>query len=81
VFKLEVEEMKGLEAKKLDPFVIMKKELKKLVERGIKPIIIIDELQALMEIYINGQRTLLQELFNFFVAMTKESNLAHIIIS
>ena len=81
VFKLEVEAMKGLEEKKLDPFVIMKTELQKIVKKEIKPIIIIDELQALREIYINSQRLLIQELLNFFVAMTKESHLAHIIIS
>ncbi|HPQ20020.1 MAG TPA: ATP-binding protein [bacterium] len=81
VFKLSVEELKELEEKKIDPFVVMKTELRELVEKGIKPIIIIDELQALMDIYINGQRTLIQELFNFFVAMTKESHLAYVIIS
>ncbi|ETR71941.1 MAG: ATPase [Candidatus Magnetoglobus multicellularis str. Araruama] len=43
--------------------------------------IIIDELQALENIYLNGQRELLKELFNFFVAMTKESHLCHVIIS
>ena len=30
---------------------------------------------------MNGQRELIKELFNFFVAMTKESNLAHVIIA
>jgi len=60
--------------------VVMKKELQKLVKKGIKPVIIIDELQALDKIYLNGGRSLITELFNFFVAMTKESHLAHIII-
>ena len=59
----------------------MEIELLKLVKKGIKPVIIIDELQALDEIYLNGERRLITELFNFFVAMTKESHLAHIIIS
>jgi AAA+ ATPase superfamily predicted ATPase len=30
---------------------------------------------------VNGQRELITELFNFFVAMTKESHLVHVIIS
>jgi hypothetical protein len=50
-------------------------------KKGKCPIIIIDELQALENIYLNGQRELLKELFNFFVAMTKESHLCHVIIS
>ena len=81
VFKLTVETLKGLEAKELDPFVVMKKELLKLNEKGIRPIIVIDELQALEGIYLNGQREILKELFNFFVAMTKESHLCHVIIA
>ena len=81
VFKLTVETMKGLREKRYDPFAVMEAELRKLVSKGIKPIIIIDELQALTDIYMNGQRELLKELFNFFVAMTKESHLCHVIIS
>ncbi len=41
----------------------------------------IDELQALKGIYINGQRELLKELFNFFVAMTNKSHLCHVLIA
>ena len=81
VFKLSVEVLKGLEGKELDPFVVMEQELKKLNARGIRPIIIIDELQALEGIYLNVQRELLKELFNFFVAMTKESHFCHVIIA
>ena len=81
VFKLSVEVLKGLDANELDPFVVMKRELEKLNARNVRPIIIIDELQALEGIYINGQRELLKELFNFFVAMTKESHLCHVLIA
>jgi AAA+ ATPase superfamily predicted ATPase len=83
IFKLSVEELKGMESGELDPFEIMKKELIKLNQKGIKPVIIIDELQAIEEVYMNGgkERSLIIELFNFFVAMTKESHLAHIIIA
>ena len=81
VFKLSVETIKGLENRELDPFVVMKRELIKQVKKGKRPVIIIDELQALDEIYFNGQRELLKEMFNFFVAMTKESHLCHVIIS
>jgi AAA+ ATPase superfamily predicted ATPase len=82
-FKLSVEALKGLESGALDPFEIMKSEFIKLVEKGIKPVIIVDELQAIDHIYMfNGKdRQVIIELFNFFVAMTKESHLAHIIIA
>ena len=81
VFKLSKETIKRLENKSLDPFLVMEKELLKITKKGKCPIIIIDELQALENIYLNGQRELLKELFNFFVAMTKESHLCHVIIS
>jgi len=82
-FKLSVEVLKGMESGELDPFEIMKAEFLKLKKKGIKAVIIIDELQAVDEVYLNGgkERTLIIELFNFFVAMTKESHLAHVIIS
>ena len=81
IFKVKVEVLKGLDAGVIDPFSVMKLELQKLNTKNIKPIIIIDELQALDHIYMNGQRELITELFNFFVAMTKESHLAHVMIS
>ena len=82
-FKLSVEVLKRMEKGELDPFQIMKREFIKLTGKGIKPVIIIDELQAIDHIYMsNGKdRQLIIELFNFFVAMTKESHLAHIIIA
>ncbi len=81
VFKVKVEVLKGLAEGAIDPFSVMKKELMKLNSRGVRPVVIIDELQALEHIYMNGQRELIKELFNFFVAMTKERHLAHVIIS
>jgi AAA+ ATPase superfamily predicted ATPase len=46
-------------------------------------VMIIDELQAIDHIYMNNgnERQVIIELFNFFVAMTKESHLAHVIIA
>ncbi|NIM14912.1 MAG: AAA family ATPase [Candidatus Aminicenantes bacterium] len=82
-FKLSVEVLKGVESGELDPFEIMEKEFIKLNQKGIKPVVIIDELQAIDHIYMNNgkDRQVVIELFNFFVAMTKESHLAHIIIA
>ncbi|KPA09762.1 ATP-binding protein [Candidatus Magnetomorum sp. HK-1] len=81
VFKLSKEIIKSMENKTLDPFVVMKNEFIKIARKGKRPILIIDELQALDNIYMSDQRELLKELFNFFVAMTKESHLCHIIIA
>jgi len=81
VFKVKVEVLKGLNSGEIDPFSVMKQEFQKLNSKSIKPVIIIDELQSLDHIYMNGQRELITELFNFFVAMTKESHLAHVMIS
>ena len=79
-FKISKETLKDIESKSIDPFEVLEKEIKKLNAKGIKPVIIIDELQALEGIYMNGQRELIKELFNFFVAMTKEAHLCHVII-
>ncbi|HLP62510.1 MAG TPA: ATP-binding protein [Candidatus Deferrimicrobium sp.] len=82
-FKLSVEALKGVESGELDPFEVMKAEFIKFNQKGIKPVVIIDELQALSKVYIDNdkERELVIALFNFFVAMTKESHLAHIIIA
>lgn len=64
-------------------FKIMENEFITLNKKGIKPVLVIDELQARDDIYMNGgkERQLIIELFIFFVAMTKESHLAHIIVA
>lgn len=82
-FKIDSEIEKKIREGKIDPFKVMENEFITLKKKGIKPILIIDELQALDKIYMNNgrDRRLIIELFNFFVAMTKESHLAHIIIA
>jgi hypothetical protein len=80
-FKLTTEILKGIENKEFDPFDVMFVQLEKIAKKGKQPVIIIDELQALEDIYLNGQRQLLKELFNFFVAITKEDHLCHVIIA
>ena len=81
VFNLTVKTQQKIKDRQLDPFDVMKAELQVLNSKGIKPVIIIDELQALDFIYFNSQRELIKELINFFVAMTKESHLCHILLS
>jgi AAA+ ATPase superfamily predicted ATPase len=82
-FKINSEIEKKMKQGRIDPFKVMEQEFIHLVEKGIKPVLIIDELQVLDKIYMNNGRDkrLIIELFDFFVAMTKESHLAHIIIA
>ncbi|MCX6583365.1 MAG: ATP-binding protein [Candidatus Aminicenantes bacterium] len=82
-FKVNSAVEKKILEKRADPFKVMKAEFLKLHKKGVKPILIIDELQALDKVYIDNdrERLLIIALFNFFVAMTKESHLAHIIIA
>jgi AAA+ ATPase superfamily predicted ATPase len=61
----------------------MEAELLDLNREGIKPVLIIDELQALDKVYLDNdkERQLITALFNFFVAMTKQAHLAHVIVA
>lgn len=81
LFKLTMETHRHIKNKNLDPFEVMKKELQALNDRGIRPVIMIDELQALESIYFNSQRELIKEMLNFFVAMTKEAHLCHVLLA
>ncbi len=64
-----------------NPFKLMGDKLRASKKRGKCPIIILDEIQLLKNIYLNGERQLLDELFNLFLSFTKVHHLAHIIIA
>lgn len=82
LFKLDAFTEKMLQEHKEDPFLVMKEEFIRLNTKGIKPVIIIDEFHKLDGLYLpDKQKRLLVELLNFFVAMTKESQLCHVIIA
>ncbi len=65
---------------KKNPFKLMEEQLTKAKKKGLQPVIILDEIQTLKNIYFNGERNLLDELFNLFVRLTKEIHVAHIIL-
>ncbi len=65
---------------KKNPFKLMEDQLTKAKKKGLQPVIILDEIQTLKNIYFNGERNLLDELFNLFVRLTKEIHVAHIIL-
>ncbi|MHC1575083.1 MAG: ATP-binding protein [Candidatus Methanogasteraceae archaeon] len=46
---------------------------------GKQPILIIDELQKMGDVKVNG--SLIYELFNFFIDLTKEKHLAHVFVA
>jgi uncharacterized protein len=81
IFHIDEELAKRLILVQADPFIVMRNQLQEMSKKGIKTILIIDELQALHNIYINKEREVIKELFNFFVSMTKELHIAHIIVS
>lgn len=82
LFHLDAFTERVLKKKEEDPFLVMERELNSLVKKGKQPVIIIDELHKLRGVYMaNGQRELINELMNFFVAMTKESHLCQVIIA
>jgi len=66
---------------KTNIFALMEQKLKKARENGIKPVIILDEFQYLKNIIIDKENNLLlsEELFKFFIALTKVNHLAHVI--
>jgi len=82
-FKIDAAIERKILEKRADPFKVMEAEFLNLTRKGIKPVLIIDELQTLDKIYLdNGKdHQLITALFNFFVAMTKQAHLAHIIIA
>ncbi|MFA4647842.1 ATP-binding protein [Pyrococcus kukulkanii] len=69
---------KILENKDEDPFVFLENYLRELKEKGRKPILIIDELQVVSDLKIDG--LLIYKLFNFFVRLTKETRLSHVFV-
>ena len=82
LFKLDAVVERMLKKKIEDPFLIMEREFQKFIKKGRRPLIVIDEFHKLKGIYLpEKQKTLITELMNFFVAMTKESHLCHVIIA
>ncbi len=82
MFKLDAFTERMLHQKKEDPFLVMEREFQRLQKKDIQPVIIIDEFHKLDGLYMpDKQKRLMVELMNFFVAMTKESHLCHVIIA
>ncbi len=82
LFKLDAFTERMLKKRQEDPFLIMKREFQRLQKKNTQPVIIIDGFHKLDGLYMpDKQKRLMVELMNFFVAMTKESHLCHVIIA
>jgi len=64
-----------------NPFKLMGDKLRSAKAKKKQPIIILDEIQLLKNIYINGEKYLIDELFNLFVRLTKVTHTAHVVLA
>ena len=66
-------------------FWVMEDRLRKMNKEGMKPVIILDEFQYLRNIKFDptlpdtADNRVVEELFKFFIAITKQDNLAHVV--
>jgi len=77
IFKLSSEIFEAIKEKEIDLFDALIDEFKKSKKKNV---FIIDEIQTLEDIYINGNKELLKEFLNFCVRLTKELHLSHVVI-
>jgi AAA+ ATPase superfamily predicted ATPase len=80
-FKAEV--LERVMKKQENLFKVFIRKIKEIADSGARPILIIDEIQKLRDVYIangNGERELLKEFLNFCVRLTKETHLCHVVI-
>ena len=80
-FKAEL--LEKVKKKQENLFKVFIRKIKEIAEGGARPILIIDEIQKLRDVYMangNGERELLKEFLNFCVRLTKETHLSHVVI-
>jgi len=77
LFRLEAKTLKKIKENRKNIFVYLFEEFNKEKRKNL---FIIDEIQALEDIYINGDKKLLNEFLNFCISLTKESHLSHVLI-
>ena len=83
MFAFSSKKIKEIKKQQRNLFDVLFEEIAKEKDLGKQPILIIDEIQKLRDIYIqngNGERELLKEFLNFCVRLTKETHLSHVVI-
>jgi AAA+ ATPase superfamily predicted ATPase len=78
IFEINASILNEVKDREKDLFNVLISKIQEIAKD--KRIIIIDEIQTLEEIYINGDRELLKEFLNFCVRLTKELHLCHVVI-
>ncbi len=80
-FLVDFETGKEIANRRKNIFRVIDGQIDRLVRRGKKVVVVLDEIQQLKEIYLNGGtgRTLLNELLNYFVRITKVDHKAQVI--
>ena len=79
IFEINARVLNDVKEKKQDIFKVLEEEID-TISKNRKVILIIDEIQTLEDIYINGDRELMKEFLNFCVRLTKELHIAHVVI-
>jgi len=79
-FEVDAKVIEDIFSLKLNPFEVMEGVIKSKEKKGKRVVIVFDELQKLKDVYINGERKFVSELFNFFVRLTKVLHLSHVIV-
>ena len=80
-FKAEV--LQRIKKKQENLFKVFIRKIREIAESGTRPILILDEIQKLRDVYIengSGERELLKEFLNFCIRLTKETHLCHVVI-
>jgi len=80
---LNLDLFEKVQKNEVDPFDVLFETLRRLKSKGKQPVLIIDEVQELNDIYMNGdiqKRYLLTEFFKFLIRLTKETHLAHVFV-
>lgn len=79
IFKAGAEVVRKLKVRDLKPFDVMEAQIKKDIMEGCRVNLVVDELQALRDIYLNEKRKLIDSMLNFFVSLTKMDKIANVI--
>ncbi len=80
-FKAEI--LQKIKSKQENLFKAFIRKIREVNDSSKRPILIIDEIQKLQDLYItngNSERELLKEFLNFCVRLTKETHLSHVAI-
>ena len=60
-----------------DVFAFLKDYFTLVLEKGYKPVFVLDEMQTIKEVLNTAGKPIIHELFNFLVGLTKETHLCH----